>query len=298
MNRRHFTRLAFGSILSMGFFGNTNSELPKTTPPNIILILSDDHTVNALSCYGSKLIDTPNLDKLASQGTRFANTFCVNAICGPSRATILTGKYSHIHGSKTNYTKPSNDHVTYPELLKKAGYQTALIGKTHHWTDTTCTRSLDHYVLSHGACGYDNPKVTIKGKQGTQVLKGYLTDVLTDQGLDWIYKTNKDRPFMLMLHHPAPHMPFQGDESLNAEFSKKVYPEPISFSDPEKNKADSPRPLNITIPEGLMKFQGRANVWGEKAWKAPEDLEGEDLKKWVYQYAFTLLCTEEVLGSV
>ncbi len=268
---------------SAGVCATVEKPVERLRKPNIILIMADDHTTSALSCYGSQLINTPHLDKLASQGTRFANTFCGNAICGPSRATILTGKQSHIHGSRTNYTKPSNAHVTYPELLKKAGYQTALIGKTHHWINTNCTKSMDHYIITHGAYGYENPKVTIKGIEGTQNLRGYLTDVMTDQSMAWIMQTDPKKPFMLMLHHPAPHMPFQGDEKLKAEFKNTVYPEPASFSDPAKNGQDSQAPFNITIPGGLMAFQGRVHSLGKKAWIAPKGLEGDALKEWVYQ---------------
>jgi len=264
--------------LGLFSFGQLNGQEVK--PPNIVLIMADDHAVNAVSAYGSKLMETPNIDRLAKQGVLFENCFCTNSICNPSRASILTGKYSHIHGVKTNYIKPGNDHVTYPELLKQAGYQTALVGKTHFWKETNCIKSLDYYMISHGA-EYHNPKFLEKGKE-LQNYDGYVTDVVTNKGIDWLKNCDKNKPFMLMMHQPAPHMPFQEKEDLVEVYKNKHYPEPPSFNDPPKNQPDSPRPFNITM-EGLMGFQGRKHVWGDYAWEAPEGLEGEALKKWIYQ---------------
>ena len=248
--------------------------------PNIIFIMSDDHAVNAISAYGSSLIETPNIDRLAKQGMLFKNCFCTNSICSPSRASIMTGKYSHIHGVKTNYVQPGNEHVTYPELLKEAGYQTALVGKTHFGTGTNCIQSMDYYLIHYGV-EYHNPKFLEKGKE-IQNYEGYVTDIVTDKGIEWIKKCDKSKPFMLMLHHPAPHMPFQEKDELLEVYNNKNYPTPPSFDDPDKNKGDSPRPFNITM-QGLLQFQERKESWGKYAWEAPDNLEGEALKKWVYQ---------------
>ena len=248
--------------------------------PNIVLVMADDHAVNAISTYGSQLIQTPNIDRIAEEGMLFENCFSTNSICNPSRASIMTGKYSHIHGHTTNYSSPGNDHLTYPELLAKAGYQTALIGKTHYWEETNCIKSLDHYMISHGA-EYHNPKFLEKGGE-IKNYEGYVTDIVTENGLDWLKNCDKSKPFMLMLHHPAPHMPFQEKEELLELYKNKSYPEPFSFNDSSKNQIGSPRPFNITM-EGLMGFQGRKHVWGDFAWEPPACLQGEELRKWIYQ---------------
>ncbi len=202
--------------------------------PNIILIMADDHAINAISAYGSTLINTPNIDRIAEEGMLFENCFSTNSICNPSRASIMTGKYSHVHGITTNYISPGNDHVTYPELLKDAGYQTALIGKTHFREETNCIKSLDHYMISHGA-EYHDPEFLEKGKN-PRVYEGYVTDIVTEKGIDWMKKCDKTKPFMLMLHHPAPHMPFQATSELFELYKNYSYPEPISFTDSSKNK--------------------------------------------------------------
>ena len=267
-------------VLFLFSITHLSCHMKETQPPNIILIMADDHAVNAVSAYGSQLIKTPNIDRLANQGILFENCFSTNSICNPSRASIMTGKYSHIHGLTTNYIKPGNEHITYPELLKKAGYQTALVGKTHFWIETNCIKSMDYYMINHGA-EYHNPKFLEKGKE-LQNYEGYVTDIVTDKGIDWLKRCDKTKPFMLMLHHPAPHMPFQETDELLEAYKNKIYPEPPSFIDPDKNQPDSPRPFNITM-EGMMTFQGRKHVWGDYAWEAPVELEGEALKKWVYQ---------------
>ena len=264
----------------LGLFSLVQLSGQELKQPNIILIMADDHAVNAISAYGSTLNKTPNIDRIAAEGILFEHCFSTNSICNPSRASMMTGKYSHIHGITTNYITPGNAHITYPELLKNAGYQTALIGKTHFWEETNCIQSLDHYVISHGA-QYHNPEFLIKGSEVTKV-EGYVTDIVTEEAIDWLQNCDKSKPFMLMLHHPAPHMPFQETEELLQVYENKIYPEPVSFNDISKNQSDSPRPFNITM-EGLMGFQERKHVWGEYAWDAPEDLRGDALKKWIYQ---------------
>lgn len=270
-------------ILWLGMLGilSCQTQFPQELrQPNIIMILSDDHATQAISAYGSTLIQTPHIDRLASESVLFENCFSTNAICNPSRASILTGKYSHIHGVKTNYITPGNEHITYPELLKSAGYQTALIGKTHFRKGTNLIESLDHYVISQGA-EYHDPKFLEKGGV-VKNYEGYVTDIVTQKGIDWMESCDRSKPFLLLLHHPAPHMPFQEKEELQEKYADRVYPEPLSFDDTLKNQEDSPRPYNITM-EGLLGFQGREQVWGEYAWKAPGGMEGEERRHWIYQ---------------
>jgi len=143
-------------------------------PPNIIFIMTDDHASHALSCYGSKINKTPNLDRLAKEGMLFNNCFCTNSICAPSRAVILTGKYSHINGVIDNKEKFDGSQQTFPKLLQKVGYETAMIGKWHLKTDPT---GFDYWSVLIGQGPYYNPPM--KTPNGTVKYTGYTTDIIT-----------------------------------------------------------------------------------------------------------------------
>ncbi|MBU0617285.1 MAG: sulfatase-like hydrolase/transferase [Planctomycetes bacterium] len=162
--------------------------------PNIIFIMSDDHAAHALSCYGSRINVTPNLDRLAREGVRFANCFCTNSICAPSRASILTGKYSHLNGVIDNRSNFDGSQVTFPKLLQKAGYETAMIGKWHLKSDPT---GFDYWNVLPGQGAYHDPELIEMGEQ--KELTGYVTDIITDLSIDWIRSRKGGKPFLLML---------------------------------------------------------------------------------------------------
>ncbi len=175
-----------------------------TKRPNIVFIFSDDHSPNAIGAYDGSLKGvnpTPNIDQLAAEGMLFRNSFCTNSICGPSRAVILTGKHSHVNGFMSNGNLFDGDQQTFPKLLRKAGYQTAVIGK---WHLKSKPQGFDYWDVLHEQGEYYNPQMI--SKNGKRVVEGYCTDIVTDLALDWL-KDNQDndQPFMLMCQHKAPH---------------------------------------------------------------------------------------------
>jgi arylsulfatase A-like enzyme len=198
-----------------------------SSPPNIIYIMSDDHTEQAISCYGHALNKTPNIDRIANQGVRFTNAFVTNSICGPSRAVLLTGKFSHLNGFIDNDCTFNGAQQTFPKLLQRAGYQTAIIGKWHLVSDPT---GFDYWNILPGQGDYYNPDFIDNGKKERK--EGYVTNLITDYSLDWLAnKRDKSKPFCLMIHHKAPHRNWMPDiKNLNRYDSIKI-PVPENFFD-------------------------------------------------------------------
>jgi arylsulfatase A-like enzyme/lysophospholipase L1-like esterase len=170
--------------------------------PNILFVFSDDHAPQAIGAYGSKINDTPNLDRIAREGAIFQNSFCANSICGPSRACILTGKHSHKNGFLRNGNRFDGTQMTFPKLMQDAGYQTAIIGKWHLSSNPT---GFNHWEILPGQGSYYNPDlIQMNGER--KRYEGYCTDIITENALNWLKdKRDPDRPFMLMCQHKAPH---------------------------------------------------------------------------------------------
>ena len=170
--------------------------------PNIVYIMTDDHTSQMMSCYGNSPVATPNLDRIAQEGVMFTQSFVANSLSGPSRACMLTGKHSHKNGFTNNeHGVFDGSQQTMPKLLRAAGYQTALIGKWHLVSTPT---GFDHYDILVGQGEYYNP--TFIHDDGSQsVEKGYCTDIITDKSIQWMEQRDKDKPFILFVHHKACH---------------------------------------------------------------------------------------------
>ncbi|MBW8002243.1 MAG: sulfatase [Planctomycetes bacterium] len=242
--------------------------------PNIIFIMADDHASHALSCYGSKINKTPNLDRLANEGMRFDNCFCTNGICAPSRAVILTGKYSHINGHVNNVTTFDGSQQTFPKLMQKGGYQTAMIGKWHLKSTPT---GFDYYSVLPGQGEYYNPDFIEMGEKKKH--KGYVTDIVTDKCMDWIKNRDRSKPFCLMYQHKAPHANWKpGPDHLNMYDDVEI-PEPPTFNDDYASRSDAARQCDMTI-EHCMDYQYPPD---DKRMTPPKGLTGQALKKWKYQ---------------
>ena len=212
--------------------------------PNIIYIMADDHGRQAISCYGSRTIETPHIDRLAAKGTRFTNAFANNSICSPSRAVLLTGKYNHLCGVRRLRGVFDGEQQTFPKLLQQAGYETAIVGKWHLASQPT---GFDHYdlMVDHG-CYYDCSMNRIgspwgqRGEAGATVREGYLTDVITDESLAWLDQRNNEKPFCLMIHHKSPHGPHDAAPRHQESFADKTFIEPETLLDDYRGRAPEP----------------------------------------------------------
>jgi arylsulfatase A-like enzyme len=290
---------------------------PAATP-NIIFIFSDDHAPAAISAYGDgrNLLQTPNLDRLAKEGIRFDRCLVPNPICGPSRATVLTGKYSHRNGFYSNEIVPfDGTQQTFPKLLQKNGYKTVLIGKWHLGSDPT---GFDHWEILPNQGQYYNPPMIRNGEKVKH--EGYVTDIITDLSLEWLRQRDKSKPFLLMIQHKAPHMNFE-PALKNLDFDKgRKYPEPATlFDDYGGGRGLAWRDNNMKIGEILnddhLKLKPRPDLTQEqrKLWDAyygprneafhGANLTGQDLVRWKYQrymhdYLGAVLSVDESVGKV
>lgn len=265
--------------------------------PNIVFIFSDDHAYQAISAYGDsrKLIQTPNIDRIAKEGMRFDRALVTNSICGPSRAVILTGKYSHLNGFYNNSNSVFNGaQTTFPKLLKAAGYQTALIGKWHLNSDP---QGFDYWQILLGQGIYYNPPM--KTAQGVIKTAGYVTDITTDASMAWVKGRDKSKPFMLMCQQKAPHREWSPNLPDLGWDKGRVYPEPATLFDDYKDRAfsvgDQDMSLEKTISQLDMKFVHPPGITPEQAkhWDAhygpineayhKAEPKGRDLVKWRYQ---------------
>jgi arylsulfatase A-like enzyme len=221
----HFSLVVYIFLLLAAY---QEAEAQDKRRPNIIFIMSDDHAYQAISAYDNKLIKTPNIDRIAKMGMLFTNASVTNSICAPSRATILTGKHSHLHGKVDNHFPFDSTNVTFPQLLQKAGYQTAMFGKLHFGNSP---KGFDQYKILPGQGLYYNPEFITKYEGKIQV-EGYVTDIITDMTLNWLENERKeDMPFMLMYLHKAPHRNWQMAERHLEEFTNKKFPEPETLFD-------------------------------------------------------------------
>jgi len=263
--------------------------------PNIIFIMTDDHASHAMSCYGSKINKTPNLDRVAKGGMRFNNSFCTNSICAPCRAVILTGKYSHINGVIDNRKKFDGSQQTFPKLLQKAGYKTAMIGKWHLKTDPT---GFDYWNVLPGQGAYYNPAMKEMGQK--KKYTGYTTDIITDHALKWLKSLKPDEPFCLMYHHKAPHRNWQPGPKYLTMYDDVTIPEPDNLFDDYSNRGRAAKEQDMSIaktmtPNDLKLTPAPRNLTPEqkKLWEAAygpkneafekANLQGKDLIRWKYQ---------------
>ncbi len=288
-----FVWLALGIIAWSGAAGLAADPpaKPPAARPNILYIMSDDHAAHAISAYGSRINKTPNLDRLAREGMRFNNCFCTNSICGPSRAVILTGKYSHINGYTRNERLFDGTQPTVAKHLQKAGYQTAMIGKWHLGSDPT---GFDYWNILPGQGVYFNPPMIEMGER--RMNAGYVTDIITDLVLEFLQKRRDPaKPFFLMYHHKAPHRSWQPDEKHKTLYNDLQIPEPPTLWDDWSNRASAAKDQEMTIARHLTPTDLKETP--------PPGLSGDALVKWKYQryikdYLRCIASVDDNLGRV
>jgi arylsulfatase A-like enzyme len=301
-----------------------------TQRPNIIYIMSDDHAYQALSAYGGPLKDlapTPNIDRIARDGVRFDRCLVTNSISGPCRAVVLTGKYSHLNGFLRNEGAVPFDgsQQTFPKLLQGAGYTTAMIGKWHLGGNPT---GFDHWEILPGQGSYYNPEFITKDGKHTD--EGYVTELITAKCLEWIKGTSgSGKPFMLMMHHKAPHREWQPGPNELTLYKDVTFPEPSTLFDDYSGRGRAEKEQDMTI-EKTMRLEedlklykdktkpktaglGRMNAGQSKAWDDVYDpiikqfyesnLTGDRLVSFKYQrymqdYLACIAAVDKSVGAV
>lgn len=299
--------------------------------PNILFIMSDDHAYQAISAYGGGLNVTPSIDRLAAEGVRFDRSFVTNSICGPSRAVLLTGKYSHVNGFRDNLSSFDGAQETFPKILQRAGYATAIFGKWHLESDPT---GFDHWNILPGQGHYYNPDFIRMGE--TVRRQGYVTDLITDDCLDWLAGRDPDKPFCVLLHHKAPHRNWMPALEKLGLYEDERLPEPETLFDDYATRSDAARTQIMNIATDLtlsydlkvrpdvtarlapeerhqalwQEHYGRLDEEQKRGWDEAyrartEELErldpqGDDLTRWKYQQYIKdyLRCVSSVDDSV
>lgn len=238
--------LVLFNSFSIQLFAQSKKE--KSKRPNIVIIISDDHAYQAISAYGSKYAKTPNIDRIAKEGVIFNNGYVTNSICGPSRAVILTGKYSHKNGFKDNENSTfDGSQDSFIKQLKGSGYETAWIGKWHLESNP---QGFDYWQILPGQGQYYNPDFLMM--DGTlNRTEGYVSDVVEDVSENWLNNRDKDKPFCLVIGHKATHRTWIPDSQDMGKFDNVTFPLPHNFYDDYKNR-DAAKVQDMTIAKTMI----------------------------------------------
>jgi arylsulfatase A-like enzyme len=255
-------------VVAMGVLASVPAQTQRSSRPNIIFIMTDDHAAHAIGAYGSRVNKTPNLDRLAHEGALLTNVFATNSICTPSRAAILTGQYSHLNGV-TMFNRFDSSRMTVARLMQQGGYYTGMIGKWHLGSDPV---GFDRWEILPGQGVYKDPVFYTASDEKTYTGE-YATEVITKRALDFLDKRPRDKPFFLMMHHKAPHRPWQPTDAYAAEFATRRIPEPVTFWDSYATRTDALHENQQRVVADLTNRDLKL--------PPPAGLAGPDLTKWL-----------------
>ena len=248
-------------------FASVPARTQRSNRPNIVFIMTDDHAAHAIGAYGSRVNQTPNLDRLAREGALLTSVFATNSICTPSRAAILTGQYSHLNGV-TMFNRFDSWRMTVARLLQTGGYHTGIIGKWHLGSDPA---GFDRWEILPGQGAYRNPVLYTASDEKTYTGR-YATEVITERAIDFIEMRPRDKPFFLMMHHKAPHRPWEPTDAYTAEFATKRFPEPVTLWDSYATRTDALHENQQRVAADLTNRDLKLTQ--------PPGLEGPDLTRW------------------
>ncbi|MCG2460181.1 sulfatase [Flavobacteriaceae bacterium F89] len=230
----------------------------KSNRPNILYIMSDDHGYQAVSAYGHQgLNKTPNIDRIAHNGAIFSRAFVTNSLCAPSRAVMLTGKHSFVNGKVDNVQKFNWDQESFPKLLRKNGYQTALIGKIHL---DGLPQGFDYSAVLPGQGDYYNPDFIVNGEK--KQIHGYVTEITTDLALDWLKNRDMDKPFCLLYHQKAPHREWLPAPKYYKQYTKMKFREPETLFDDYSGRGTAAKTAEMNILKN-MNWSGDSKIYPE-----------------------------------
>jgi len=270
--------------------------------PNIVFIMADDHTTQAFRSYGSRLADvapTHNIERLAREGARLTRVYATNAICTPSRASILTGQYSHRHGVYTLRDTLAPEHPNVAKALQEAGYQTALVGKWHLKSAPT---GFDDWTVLPQQGRFFDPAFREKGRDTLVTYEGYSADVIGDLSLQWLRDDrDPERPFVLMTHLKASHEPFRAPERYDALYADVMLPEPPSLWEDKSHRSPGSRPFGYTIETMGERFVDRGQWDPQYAAldeMAPRERRRSSYQAVVKQYLRSVAAVDENVGRL
>jgi len=272
-------------LAALSMSGMLVSVISAGERPNILWLFSDDHAPSAIGAYGGILKDeniTPNLDRLASEGMIFDRAYVANSICAPSRATLLTGKHSHLNGKIDNRGPFNHDQNQFQKVLQTSGYQTAMVGKIHL---NGAMQGFDYWEVLPGQGSYNNPQfVTAAGKTKYE---GHSSDIIADKALEWLDRKRDERPFMLMVHFKAPHRNWYPSKRMIEAFKDRKFPEPPSLFDDYSGRGTAAHEQDMNIKNTMsvdkdLKTDTEDFAYRKRDFESKER-STEELIRWKYQ---------------